>query len=87
MNGADKLEMLYGRIYPAFSSDAIRLDQAKSGKRTQPATTSVRASRIKAVNDHKALLKREKKAAAVAAKLEEAEGVSTSASVVPPVTA
>jgi hypothetical protein len=62
--------MLYGRIYPAFSSDAIRLDQAKSGKRTQPATTSVRASRIKAVNDHKALLKREKRAAA-AAKLEQ----------------
>jgi len=63
--------MLYGRIYPAFSSDAIRLDQAKSGKRTQPATTSVRASRMKAINDHKALLKREKKAAAAAAKLEQ----------------
>jgi len=71
--------MLYGRIYPAFSSDSIRLDQAKSGKRTQPATTSVRASRIKAVNDHKALLKREKKAEA-AAKLEaEAEAVSAAA--------
>jgi hypothetical protein len=57
--------MLYGRIYPAFSSDSIRLDQAKSGRRTQPATTSVRASRMKAVNDHKALLKKERKAAAV----------------------
>ena len=39
------------------------MDQARSGRRTQPASTSVRASRLRAVNDHKALLKREKEEA------------------------
>lgn len=77
--------MLYGRIYPAFSSDSIRLDQAKSGRRTQPATTSVRASRMKAVNDHKALIKKERKAAAVAVKLEKEEVVENEDQKVNPV--
>lgn len=54
---------MFGRVFPAFASDSIRMDQARSGRRTQPASTSVRASRLRAVNDHKALLKKEKEEA------------------------
>lgn len=39
------------------------MDQARSGRRIQPASTSVRASRLRAVNEHKALLRREKEEA------------------------
>lgn len=54
---------MFGRVFPAFASDSIRMDQARSGRRTQPASTSVRASRLRAVNEHKALLKKEKEEA------------------------
>lgn len=54
---------MFGRVFPAFASDSIRMDQARSNRRLQPASTSVRASRLRAVNEHKALLKREKEEA------------------------
>lgn len=54
---------MFGRVFPAFASDSIRMDQARSNRRIQPASTSVRASRLRAVNEHKALLKKEKEEA------------------------
>lgn len=50
-------ESLFGRSLPGFSSDAIRLDQARASRRV---TTQQRAAKLKLVNDAKAAWRREK---------------------------
>lgn len=58
-------ESLFGRALPGFSSDAIRLDQARSSKRAP--MSQQRAAKLKLVNDAKAAWRKEKEEAAKAA--------------------
>lgn len=57
-------ECLFGRTLPGFSSDAIRLDQARASRR---AVSAQRQAKLKLVNDAKANWRREKEEAAKAA--------------------
>lgn len=58
-------ESLFGRALPGFSSDAIRLDQARSSKRAP--MSQQRAAKLKLVNDAKAAWRKEKEEATKAA--------------------
>jgi hypothetical protein len=55
------VEMMFGRSIPGFSSDAIRLDQARSTKRTaSSAVQAARVNRLKLVSDAKAIWRKER---------------------------
>jgi histone H3/H4 len=58
-------EQMFGRTLPGFSSDAIRLDQARSSRRQ--AGSAQRTAKLKLVNDAKAAWRKEKEEAAKAA--------------------
>jgi len=58
--------MMEGRNIPGFSSDSIRLDQARSTRRAAAPLGQARLNKLKSVQDAKVMWRREK-----AAKLEE----------------
>lgn len=56
----DLAECLQGRVIPGFSSDLIRLDQARSRK---PVPNQSRLNKLRAVNDAKTAFRREREEA------------------------
>lgn len=70
-------ETLFGRALPGFSSDAIRLDQARSSRRI--AASAQRAAKLKLVNDAKSSWRKEREDALKAADAEQASAAQLTA--------